>query len=79
MFLWSTRGGIFGSYCIPTTIKKLRGFLRLIGYYHKFVKNYGRITAPITTLLKKYACSWTLEATKAFEHLKEAIDRKSVV
>ena len=38
-----------------------------------FVKNYGRIKAPLTTLLKKGAFSWTPEETKAFEHLKEAM------
>ena len=51
---------------VPTTIKKLRGFLGLIGYYHKFSKNYGRIVAPLTTLLQKDAFSWTPEATKTF-------------
>ena len=98
MFLWSTRGGISGSYCthegvkvdpkkikaikewkVPTTIKKLQGFLGLTGYYRKFVKNYGRIAAPLTTLLKKDAFSWTPEATKAFEHIKEAMCTASVL
>jgi hypothetical protein len=58
---------------IPKTLKKLRRFLGLTEYYHKFVKNYGQIETPITTLLNKEAFSWTEEATKAFEKLKEAM------
>ena len=50
-----------------------------MGYYHKFVKNYGRIEAPLMTLLKKDAFSWTLESMKAFEDIKEAMCRAPIL
>eukprot|EP00253_Pinus_taeda_P020057 PITA_20057 len=64
---------------IPTSIKHIRGFLRLIGYYCKFVKNYGKIETPLTTLLKIDEFSWTPEATKAFEHVKEEMCQAPVL
>ena len=57
---------------IPQNMKYLRGFVGLTGYYHKLVNNYGRIVAPLTTLLKKDAFSWTLEETQTFEKFKDA-------
>ncbi|XP_026428595.1 uncharacterized protein LOC113324489 [Papaver somniferum] len=58
------------SWPIPTTIKALRGFLGLAGYYRKFVKDFGKICAPLTQLLKKDAFTWTEDATKAFRLLQ---------
>jgi hypothetical protein len=51
---------------IPKNLKKLRGFLGLTRYYHKFVKNYGQTAAPPIALLNKEAFSWTQVATKSF-------------
>jgi hypothetical protein len=48
------------------TLKSLCGFLGLAGYYHKFVKNYGKIASPLTTLLKKNSFSWTPTTARAF-------------
>jgi len=44
---------------IPKTLKNLKGFLELTSYYHNFVKNDGKIVAPLTTLLKNEVFSWT--------------------
>jgi hypothetical protein len=57
----------------PNTLKILRGFLGLTDYYHKFVKNYGKISTPLTTLLKKNYFTWTPAATQAFQTLKMAM------
>jgi hypothetical protein len=64
---------------IPKTLKNIRGFLGLIGYYRKFVRNYGRIETPLMTLTKKDEFSWTLEATQAFERLKEVMCKALVL
>jgi hypothetical protein len=64
---------------IPKTLKNIRGFLGLTGYYCKFVQHYGRIKTPLMTLTKNDAFSWTRKATKYFEQLKEVMCKAPVL
>jgi hypothetical protein len=57
----------------PKPLKILRGFLGLTRYYRKFVKNYGKIATPLTTLLKNNSFTWTPAAAQAFQTFKMAM------
>ena len=57
----------------PRNIKSLCGFLGLTSNYSKFVKNYGKINAPLTSLLKKDAFQWLDKATTTFDELEAAM------
>jgi hypothetical protein len=57
----------------PKTLKTFCGFLGLTRYYWKFVKNYGKIATPLTTLLKKNSFTWTPSTAQSFQTLKMAM------
>jgi hypothetical protein len=57
----------------PKTLRVLKGFLGLSGYYRKFIARYGDIARTLTSLLKRDAFRWTDEAEAAFQCLKQAL------
>lgn len=58
----------------PTCVRDVRAWLGLTGYYRRFVKDYARISAPLTALLQKNRkFAWTEAAQRAFVELKEAL------
>jgi hypothetical protein len=68
-----------GDWSFPTIIKALRDFLGLRRYYRKFIHAYGSIAAPLTSMLKKNAFSWSEEAKEAFLKLKSAVSQAPVL
>ncbi|XP_073010940.1 uncharacterized mitochondrial protein AtMg00860-like [Typha latifolia] len=64
---------------LPKTTKELCSFLGLIGYYCRFVANYGKIAAPLMALLRKGVFTWTDKAREAFEAMKKAMILASIL
>lgn len=58
---------------LPKTLKELRGFLVLTGYYKKFIKGYSMISKPLINSLNKGEFMWTSKSTRALNQLKEAM------
>jgi hypothetical protein len=54
----------------PATIKKLRGFLGLTGYYRRFIPHYALVCQPLYSVLKKNAFHWGPDQQNAFDKLK---------
>lgn len=61
------------------SLKALRSFLGLAGYYRRFIKGYGGIAAPMTRMLKKDGFQWNEKAKIAFHQLKETVAQPLVL
>jgi hypothetical protein len=67
------------SWPTPRSVRGLRGFLGLAGYYRRFIQNFGTIAAPLTQLLKKNSFQWNEAATASFFDLKKALTAAPVL
>jgi hypothetical protein len=63
----------------PRSVRGVRGFLGLAGYYCKCIRDFGSIAAPLTCLLRKEAFAWMLGAVNAFTTLKQTLSSRPVL
>uniref|UniRef100_A0A669D8G6 ribonuclease H n=1 Tax=Oreochromis niloticus TaxID=8128 RepID=A0A669D8G6_ORENI len=73
---------------VPDTIRQVRSFLGLAGYYRRFVSGFAKIARPLTALLTgvpvnkktdRRKVQWSPECQTAFEALKAALMQAPVL
>ncbi len=58
----------------PTTVKEVRRFMGMYGFYRKHVPSFAKIAAPLTNLIRaRTIFTWTEESQQAFEQLKACL------
>ncbi|GJS32619.1 reverse transcriptase domain-containing protein [Tanacetum coccineum] len=64
----------------PTNVKAVRSFLGHAGFYHRFIKDFSKISRPMTKLLEKDSVfNFDEECNKAFETLKEKLTNAPIM
>ena len=64
----------------PKSVKDIRSFLGLAGYYRRFIEGFSKIAKPMTDLLKKDKMfAWTNKAEESFKTLKAKLTSAPVL
>ncbi|GKB68003.1 reverse transcriptase domain-containing protein [Tanacetum coccineum] len=64
----------------PTTVKGIRSFLGHAGFYCRFIKDFSKISRPMTYLLKKNTpFIFSKECIQAFQTLKKKLTEASIL
>ena len=64
----------------PKNATEVRSFLGLAGFYRKFIRDFAKISAPLTRLKKKnLVFHWDLDCEFAFQRLKRALTTAPVL
>jgi hypothetical protein len=64
----------------PTTALEIQSFLGLVGYYHRFIKDFSKIAKPMMKLLEKNkVVEWTAECQASFEELRKHLTSAPVL
>ncbi|XP_041016255.1 uncharacterized protein LOC121258783 [Juglans microcarpa x Juglans regia] len=64
----------------PSTVREIRSFLGLAGYYRRFVEGFARLSGPLTTLTRKNVeFVWSNKCEKSFQELKKRLTTSPVL
>lgn len=64
----------------PKTVRQLRRFIGMIGWYRRYIHNHASVSAPLSDLTKKSdKFVWTPQAQEAFESLKVSLTTAPVL
>ncbi|WVZ97174.1 hypothetical protein U9M48_042729, partial [Paspalum notatum var. saurae] len=64
----------------PQSVTEIRSFLGLAGYYRRFIKDFSRISKPMTALTQKNAkFAWSPKCEEAFGTLKKLLTSAPVL
>jgi len=64
----------------PTNVKGIQSFLGFANFYRRFIKDYSKITTPLSSLTRKEkAWEWGDKQQEAFETLKKAMITERIV
>nr|KYP39237.1 Retrovirus-related Pol polyprotein from transposon 17.6 [Cajanus cajan] len=64
----------------PKSVSEIRSFLRLAGYYRRFIENFSRIALPLTKLTKKnQPFVWDSRCEESFLELKRRLTSAPVL
>ena len=65
---------------VPRKVKDIQSFLGFCNFYRRFIPSYSNITIPLTRLTRsKVKWNWSEAAQKAFDTLKEAFGKPSIL
>ena len=65
----------------PKTLTDVRSFMGLLQFFRRFIKDFSKISAPLTNLTKKGEGikKWDVKCDEAFSYLKQAITQAPIL
>ena len=69
---------------VPKSMRELRAFLGLAGYYRRFVKGYSKISLPMSDLVRntpvgRFTDEWGIKQQQSFDQLKQSLQSTPIL